>query len=83
MYELVSAGSNQDTQSSSWLGSITSLLLRTLFNVSIVVQNVVVKHLGRTEVATLTCHSIQMHTATDGWQATVDVSYSPQLMQAR
>ena len=43
IFTLWSAGPSQDSQSSGWLGSITSLLLRTLFNVSIVVQNLVVK----------------------------------------
>ena len=51
------------------MGSITSLLLRTLFNVSVTVNNLVVKLLTPTAVATLTCQSIHLHTATDGWQA--------------
>ena len=55
------------------MGSLTNLLLRTLFNVSISVNNLVVKYLAPTSVATLTCQSIVMRTAADGWQAGLEV----------
>ena len=60
-----------------WLGSITSLLLRALLNVSLRVNNLVVKYLAPTSVASLTCQSIHLHTATDNWQAALSVSSFP------
>ena len=51
------------------MGSITSLLLRTLFNVSVTVNNLVVKFVTPRAVATLTCQSIHLQTAADGWRA--------------
>lgn len=56
------------------MGSITSLLLRTLFNVSVAIQNVVIKYVTAEAVATMTCHSIEMNTASDNWQADLKVS---------
>ncbi|KAK9830052.1 hypothetical protein WJX72_009438 [[Myrmecia] bisecta] len=52
-----------------WMGSFTSMLLRTLFNISVTVNNVVVKYLAPTSVATLTCQSIHAYTAADNWEA--------------
>lgn len=63
----------EDAAGSGWLGSFTSLLLHTLFNVSIKVNNVVVKYLAPTSVATLTCQSFHISTATDAWQTQVRV----------
>lgn len=73
------AGGELDGGASTWIGSLTSLLLRVLFNVSITVNNVVVKYVAPSAVATLTCQSLHIRTATDAWQTEVAVKLSPVL----
>jgi hypothetical protein len=72
----ISVAGGEETAGGGWLGSITSLLLRALFNVSVRINNLVVKYLAPTSVATLTCQSIHVHTALDGWQANLSVCLS-------
>ena len=50
------------------MGSLTSLLLRTLFDTQVTVNNVVVKYITPETVATFTCQSITAATATDDWR---------------
>jgi hypothetical protein len=48
-----------------WMGSLANLLMRTLLNVTIKVNNIVVKYKTPTTVATLTCESLHVTTADD------------------
>lgn len=47
------------------MGSLANLLMRTLLNVTIKVNNIVVKYKTPTTVATLTCESLHVTTADD------------------
>ena len=62
-----------------WMGSLTALLLRTLFDTTLAVNNVVVKLAAPAAVATLTCQSASVSTCRDGWRAALQVPwvYSP------
>ena len=50
------------------LGSLTSLLLRSLFDTQVTINNVVIKYVAPTTVAAFTCQSITASTAADIWR---------------
>lgn len=47
------------------MGSLANLLMRTLLNVTVRVNNIVVKYATPTVLATLTCNSLQVKTGDD------------------
>ena len=47
------------------MGSLANLLVRTLLNVTVKVNNIVVKYAVPTVMATLTCDSLQVKTGDD------------------
>ena len=47
------------------MGSLANLLVRTLLNVTVKVNNIVVKYAMPTVMATLTCDSLQVKTGDD------------------
>lgn len=55
-------------------GSLTNLLLRTLFDTKVTVRNVVIKFESPVTVATFTCHSILIATALDDWRSNFEAS---------
>ena len=57
----------------SWMGSLTALLLRTLFDTALTVNNVVVKLAAPAALATLTCQSLGVSTCRDGWREALQV----------
>ena len=65
-------GGNADTQfgiqETTWLGSITSILVRTLFDTKLSVNNLVVTFVGAAFTSTLTCQSICIQTASSAWR---------------
>eukprot|EP00891_Asterochloris_glomerata_P001395 jgi/Astpho2/1395/Aster-x0059 len=50
------------------MGSLTSMLMHTLFNVTVTINNLIVKLAAGGTMATLTCKSIMACTSEDGWQ---------------
>ena len=56
------------------MGSFTSLFMQALFNVSVVVSNVVVKYTAPNTVTTATCGAIKCFTAADAWRVGLKVS---------
>jgi len=60
--------------SRGWMGSFTSLFMHALFNVSIIVSNVVVKYTAPNTITTMTCGAIKCLTATDAWRLGLPVS---------
>jgi len=58
------------------MGSFTSLFMHALFNVSIIVSNVVVKYTAPNTTTTMTCGAIKCLTATDAWRLDLPVSQS-------
>lgn len=59
-----------------WMGSLTALLLRTLFDTTLAVNNVVVKLAAPAAVATLTCQSAGVSTCRDGWRGALQVPWT-------
>jgi hypothetical protein len=55
------------------MGSLTNLLMRTLLNVAISVNNIVFKYMGPSCMANLTCGVLHVKTAGDNWQDTLQV----------
>jgi len=55
--------SNESFLGGGWMGPLANLLMRTLLNVTIKVNNIVVKYVAPTTVATLTCKSVRVRTA--------------------
>ena len=55
------------------MGALTNLLLRTLFDTLVTVNNVVVKYVAHTTVATFTCQSVTAATCQNGWRANYEV----------
>ena len=55
------------------MGSLTSMLMHTLFNVNVTINNVIVKLAAGGTMATLTCKSIMACTPDDGWQEELEV----------
>ncbi|KAK9810603.1 hypothetical protein WJX73_003685 [Symbiochloris irregularis] len=55
-----SASTAEGGRESARLGSLTTLLLRTLLDTGVVLNNVVVKYIAHTTVATLTCQSVSV-----------------------
>jgi len=56
-----------------WMGSLTALLLRALFDTALTVNNVVVKLLAPAAAATLTCKSMRVVTSPDAWRDALGV----------
>ena len=56
------------------MGSFTSLFMQALFNVSVIVSNVVVKYIAPNTVTTATCGAIKCFTAADAWKVGLKVS---------
>ena len=55
------------------MGSLTSMLMHTLFNVTVTINNLIVKLAAGGTMATLTCKSIMACTPDDGWQEELEV----------
>ncbi|KAK9844032.1 hypothetical protein WJX81_002459 [Elliptochloris bilobata] len=55
-----------------WMGSLTALLLRTLFDTTLALNNVVVKLAAPAAVATLTCQSLSVSTCRDAWRQALE-----------
>ena len=55
------------------MGSLTSMLMHTLFNVNVTINNLIVKLAAGGTMATLTCKSIMACTPDDGWQRELEV----------
>ena len=55
------------------MGSLTSMLMHTLFNVTVTINNLIVKLAAGNTMATLTCKSIMACTPDDGWQEELEV----------
>ncbi|BDA43314.1 probable vacuolar protein sorting-associated protein 13B [Coccomyxa sp. Obi] len=58
-------GGNEPFLGGGWMGSLANLLMRTLLNVTVKVNNIVVKYAMPTVMATLTCDSLQVKTGDD------------------
>lgn len=71
---LCSGGSDKVSTTGGWMGSFTSLFIHALFNVSVIVSNVVVKYTAPNTVTTVTCGAIKCFTATDAWRLGLPVS---------
>lgn len=56
------------------LGSLTTLLLRTLLDTGVTLKNVVVKYIAHTTVATLTCQSISASNPSAEWKRDYEVA---------
>lgn len=59
--------------SGGWMGSLTALLLRTLLDTALTVNNLVVKLLTPAAPATLTCRSLCIATCRDAWRDALQV----------
>ena len=55
------------------MGSLTSMLMHMLFNVTVTINNLIVKLAAGGTMATLTCKSIMACTSEDGWQEELEV----------
>lgn len=55
------------------MGSFTSLFMQALFNVTLTVNNVVVKYIAPQTITTMTCGAIKCFTASDGWRVGLQV----------
>ncbi|CAL8468704.1 g8244 [Coccomyxa elongata] len=58
-------GSNEPFLGGGWMGSLANMLMRTLLNVTVKVNNLVMKYATPTVMATLTCDSLQVKTEDD------------------
>lgn len=58
-----SKDTNDSFLGGAWMGPLANLLMRTLLNVTIKVNNIVVKCVAPTTLATLTCKSVCVRTA--------------------
>ncbi len=67
-------GSGNDASTGlGWMGSLQAYALRTLLNMSVTMQNVVLKCELRESVATLMLGSINVKTASDDWRSKLQV----------
>ena len=67
-------GDDKAAPSRGWMGSFTSLFMQALFNVSVIVSNVVVKYTAPNTVSTATVGAIKCYTAADPWRIGLQVS---------
>ncbi len=66
-------GSSEPLLGGGWMGGALSLLLRTLLNVTLTVNNLVISYAAAGSVAALRCESLCVQTAAEDWWEQVEV----------